>query len=322
MPWDQVACHPSVRRTIQRSIEKQMFSGTHLIYGPRGAGQITIARAIAKTLLCPERIHDFCGQCNTCRRIDERIYPDVLELTPEKTVYSIDQLREMQQQALVQPYEGPLKLFLLHDAHRMKQEAANSLLKILEEPYPHNLFLLVTDNYAGLLTTILSRCRKIRLAPLSIPALIDQLRASHTPEQAETLARAAGGLPELAQEIMEADYLEKRDQILRYLQQIRSAESYILDVIAEIGKKKEDIRSILTIMLGVIRDGTLHASGASNGPFLNPDKKSEIITLWKGETPEALIQRFEKNLLAIEAIDRNINTQFLLSEFFLTLRPQ
>jgi DNA polymerase III subunit delta' len=321
MPWDQVACHPSVRKTITRSIEKGMFRGTHLIYGPKGAGQTSVARAVAKTMLCQMREHDFCDECLFCKRINERIYSDVIEMVPEKNYYTIDQLREMQQQALVQPYEGELKIFMLHDAHRMRQEAANSLLKILEEPYPHNLFLLLTDSVSGIITTILSRCRKIRLVPLPVPDLVEQLKHTLDPAAAETIARAAGGLPELAVEIQENNYLEERDEILKNLALIRKGEAYVPEVTMEYAKRKADIRQVLTIVQGIIRDGVLCVSGIEDGPLLNPDRQKEIVALWKSETPESLIRRFEKNLEAIEAIDQNININVLLEDFFIAMRP-
>ena len=321
MSWDQVACHHSVRKAILLTMEKGMFSGTHLIYGPRGAGQALVARAIAKSLFCRKQKINFCGECSACKRIQERIYPDVIEMMPETTVYKIDQLREMQYQALVQPYESELKLFILHDAHRMQEAAANSLLKILEEPYEHNLFILLTDNISQIIQTILSRCRKIRLSPLSIDILINDLKKTMDADAAETIARAAGGLPELAKEICENNYLEERDKILEMLLDIRKAESCIPEITNALVKRKTGLRELFSIILGIIRDGVLYTSASETGPFFHPDRKDKIMTLWKGERPEKMIQRFEKNLEALEGIDKNINAQFLLEDFFIAIRP-
>ncbi|RJP31332.1 MAG: AAA family ATPase [Candidatus Omnitrophota bacterium] len=354
MPWNDVECHPSVRKNLQRALFNNMLGGTNLIYGPTGAGQVAVARALAQTVLCETKTNDFCDVCPTCIRVRNRAYADLFEFRPQKATYLINQLREMQYSAVMQPYAGDKKIFLLHDAHRMNKESANSLLKLLEEPYPHNLFLLLTDNISGILPTIVSRCRKIRLAPLPIDDLSRKLTANLPARAAETLARAAGGLPEMANALQASHYLEIRDIVLEWIKNVRERGSNLISMADEMAKKtqikadspedhpdpnlyfldspdltkrekdrlleKYCVRKHLTVLLRLIRDGMATVSGMNHVPFLNEDKREEIERLWNGETPQTMIVKFEKTLDTLEGIERNLYMPLLLSDLLLVIR--
>lgn len=308
-----------------------------LIYGPSGAGQAAVSRAVAKTLVCREFPHDFCDQCSACRRIEQRMYPDLFELFPHEdwskperkgSNYSIDHLRMMQEYALIQPYESDQRIFILHEAHRMNLECANCLLKILEEPYSHNVFLLLTDTISAILPTILSRCQKIRLSPLPLSTLIQKWNEKRSPESAVALARISGGYPDQIQELIDNDYLEMRDEILQNLIRIRERESAALEIAQQLsdeikkGKRKHSLRALFTILLGLVRDGVLASSNGQHKPYLNQDRETEIQQLWGSEPPETILIKFEKILDAVEGLDRNLNISLLLTDLFLSLRTE
>jgi DNA polymerase III subunit delta' len=337
MSWDTVECHPSVRKIIVRTLARGIAGNTLLIYGPAGAGQVGVSRAIAKTLLCREIPGDFCDDCSPCRRIEQRVYPDLFELFPHEdwskperkgATYSIDHLRIMQEYALIQPFEGDLRIFIIHEAHRMNQEGANCLLKILEEPYPHNVFMLLTDTISALLPTILSRCQKIRLSPMPLPALIQKLCRRMPRESAETIARLSGGYPDQIQVLIDNQYLEMRDEILHDLIRIREQESAALEIAQQFadeikkGKRKHSLRILFSILLGLVRDGILAVSDVQNKPYLNQDRVDELQRLWKSEPPELLWMKFDKILDAVEGLDRNLNVSLLLTDLFLSLRVE
>lgn len=331
MPWNDVVCHPSVRETIQRSIQRGMFAGTHIIHGPAGAGQDTIAISLAKTLFCPEMEHDFCDECAICTRIENETFSDVIHLTPEndwaepkkpKRQYAIDHMRMVIKFAREQPYETDRKLFLMHRAEDIGVEAANCLLKMLEEPPAHVQFLLLTDALNAILPTILSRSRKIRLIPLKPDQLVSQLQSRVKPEQAWTLAIASGGLPSTAEVLLENDFLQQRDEILEWLQRIRQEPTSLDEAIQWWSGAKTDLDTRLDICLGLLRDGLMIASGLQDGPFRHPDRLEDIRALWQNDPPRELVADLEQTLDFIEKRPFNPNAAVAMTRLLLQFSRQ
>ncbi|HQH70577.1 MAG TPA: DNA polymerase III subunit delta' C-terminal domain-containing protein [bacterium] len=329
MPWEQVECHSSVRETVVRAIAKGLMGHTVLIHGEAGAGQVAVARAIAQTYNCKELEHDFCGACRPCRLIVEKSFSDVLELFPwedwakperKGREYSVDHMREMQQFAMALPMESEYKIFLIHHADRANLNAANSLLKILEEPHSHTIFILITENVGGILTTIRSRCWLVRLPPLDTAELVRRLQATLPGEAAWTIARAAGGLPELARQLIADDYLERRDRCLQTLERLRDQEAAVLEEAERMVKAKDDLRDNLTILLRLVRDGVLAANQAGETLFFNPDRNEAIRRLWRNADSPALVQGGEAVLKTLDDLDRYVNPSVLIADLMLALR--
>ena len=143
-----------------------------------------------------------CGVCRACTRIAAGEHPDVQTLTVEAeaekgptTVIGIERVRELIASAHLLPYEGRTRVYLIDPADRMQEAAANALLKVLEEPPPGVLILLITANPDGVLPTIRSRCQETALHPLPEAAVAQVLEAEHgqSAEQAATLARLSRG---------------------------------------------------------------------------------------------------------------------------------
>ncbi len=318
MPWNQVDCHPSVRAFLLSSLQKGMLSGTHLLHGPAGAGQLQVGRALVKTMNCQTMEHDFCGACNNCRRIEGKLFPDVFELCPENDWsdekrkgrdYSIGHMRAVQRTAQSQPYEAERKIFLLDRAERLNLESANCLLKILEEPYSHALFILLTENINRILPTILSRCRKVRLSQLPTEQVAERFADSLSPEQAETLARASSGYPERALQLQTENYLQSRDEILSALQEIKNSPSRLVEHTETWSKDKNDFPQIFRILTGLLRDGLVTGT---EGIFRNPDQRQALQTLWRNIPAETILKVLDALFDSLESMERYTNTSLIL----------
>lgn len=144
-----------------------------ILVGPKGLRRWTLAKNIAKQLLCTDpKNYLFCNQCSFCRRIEKEILPDVLmyqELEEEKV--KIDTLRDLCHQMSVTPMEAKGKVCLIDECHRMTSSSANAFLKTLEEPGENCFFWLLTSQPGSLPATLRSRCLTFRLAPESTVSL-------------------------------------------------------------------------------------------------------------------------------------------------------
>ncbi len=188
---------------LQRSLERGV-SHAFLFTGPEHVGKMTLAIELARALNCAAA-QPPCGECPTCRRIGAGQYADVrvIDLNAEpaesrsRTEISIEQVRDMQHAASLPPFEGRCKVFIINQAELLSTEAANCLLKTLEEPADKVVFVLLAQSESSLPPTVVSRCQKVELRPAALNDLEAGLvgRLDLEPTRARLLARLANGCP-------------------------------------------------------------------------------------------------------------------------------
>jgi len=187
------------RGMLLAAAEGGKLGHAYLFRGPAGVGKKTMALAFARYLNCVGKTGgDACGRCRSCRIFASGNHPDfiVLEPLPDKKFISIHQVRDLIKQLGFAPFEGGARVVMLPDVHEFltRPEAANSLLKVLEEPPADNYFILTADEGGHVLDTIASRCQMIPFLPLSPETVAAVLRARGVPaSQARDLSRVAGG---------------------------------------------------------------------------------------------------------------------------------
>jgi len=163
-----------------------------LFTGPPGSGRSVAARAFAAALLCPD---GGCGQCASCHQVQAGTHADLLLIRPEGLSYGVKQTRDLVLRAAGQPTGGRWQIVLFEDADRCTEQAANALLKAIEEPAPRTVWLLCAPSAEDLVTTIRSRCRVVTLVVPASAALAKVLveRDGIEPARALAAARAAQG---------------------------------------------------------------------------------------------------------------------------------
>ncbi len=186
--WELVIGQWSTVETLRSAAQQPVHA--YLFVGPPGAGKVRAALAFAASVLCPR---GGCGDCDICRRALNQTHPDLLNVEREGASISVDQAREIIRLALRSPVEGARKVLILNDFH-LVTNAGPTLLKIIEEPPPSTIFLVLAEQITNELVTIASRCVQLGFAPLSVAAVVEALVASGIEESvAKTAANAAGG---------------------------------------------------------------------------------------------------------------------------------
>jgi DNA polymerase-3 subunit delta' len=186
-----------------------------LFTGPPGSGRSVAARAFAAALLCPDQ---GCGHCPSCRQVQAGTHPDLMLVRPDGLSYGVKQTRDLVLRAAGAPSGGRWQVVLFEDADRATEQAANALLKAIEEPSPRTVWLLCAPSAEELVTTIRSRCRLVTLRTPPAEAVAEVLtrRDGVDPAKALAAARAAQGHVGRAKRLAtDPDAAQRRAEVLR-----------------------------------------------------------------------------------------------------------
>jgi DNA polymerase-3 subunit delta' len=270
-----------------------------------------------------------CQECASCRRIAASKHPDfrVIDLLPEKAKsISIDQIRNMQTETHLPPYEGKHKVFVIDGAHLLSHEAANSILKILEEPPPSILIILLTTSESALLPTIASRCQRVELRPLPLGLVREVLIKDHrtTQDKADLLARLSGGcLGWAILALQDKSLLSDREQRLADIARLHNATAhdrlaYAAGLATIFGKGRDKATDALSEWLQWWRDLLLIKCGNSRW-IMNIDQ--EPVLSKQAETLTAAgVSAFMREIRATTVqLEQNANPRLALEVLVLKM---
>ena len=197
--WEQVVGQEHVKDVLRGALEAGRVGHAYLFSGPRGVGKTTTARLIAMTANCQSAGKKPCGECESCRSVRSGSHPDVLEIDAASN-NSVDDVRDLREKVGLSAMRGGKKIYILDEAHMMSRAAFNALLKTLEEPPEHVIFILATTEPEKIIPTILSRCQHYRFRRLTAPeiagklaGLVGQEGATAEPDALNLIGRLADG---------------------------------------------------------------------------------------------------------------------------------
>ena len=307
-------------QTLTNAISLSMTSHAYLFCGPRGSGKTTIARLLAKAVNCENRKKDCsepCNKCSSCLEIAQGNSVDLIEIDAASN-RGIDEMRELRDGIKFTPVKSKYKVFIIDEAHQLTKEAANALLKALEEPPSYAIFILATTETHKMISTIISRCQRFDFKKLTIPEITRRLEILSKKEKVkiekpalELIALNSGGSIRDAESLL--------DQVLSFRGELGGKEikveeikdllgiievrliSKLCDYIIEKNSREAisflnktiedglDLQSFIKVLINYIRQGLILKIGGGELPA------TAIVGLTKEET-----QNLQKQMALLE----------------------
>ncbi len=245
------------KQVWKRIVTSDRLGHAYLFRGPDGVGKRLCARLVAARLNCLQPAGwEACGACLSCRKFLSGNHPDFSVISPEGVGIKIDRIREVCRSLSYPPYESSIRVVVLEDVHTMRSEAANSLLKTLEEPPAQNLLILTAEASQALLPTILSRCQLIPFYGLSDDQVRDLLRMRLPElgeEQVAALAAVADGSPGRALTINETDILAIWREVQVVLGDAGATVSASVSAVLQTAERIAALKEHTPLLLGLLR---------------------------------------------------------------------
>ncbi len=315
-PWQQ----PLWQR-LQANIQSGRLAHALLISGLPGMGKRELAEELARALLCesPQADGHACGHCRSCTLYAAGNHPDLMRVEPEEAgkAIGIDRVRQVAGFQNLSAQYGRHQLVLIHPAERMNANAANALLKTLEEPSAGTVLLLVSDRPSSLLPTIRSRCQGW---PLSItPAEAESwLRGQLSdPEQAPALLALAGGAPLAALALHGEGVMGLRAEAFERWAGLRENPAGADPLALAADWAKSNPARLLGWLYGWCGDLLRIKRAPGAAPLHNPDLAERLQALANGLDLEALLRTLDRTELALSRVEGQLNKQMMFEELLL-----
>ena len=314
--FDEVAGQQHIVKTIKNALATGKLAHAYLFTGPRGTGKTTMAKLLAKALNCEEGLGHQCNMCKNCRAIMEGSHPDVLELDAASN-NSVDDVRELIDKVKYGTILGRYKVYIIDEVHMLSTGAFNALLKTLEEPPEHVIFILATTEPHKILPTILSRCQRYDFTKVSDKDIKERLRVVLEEEEIPFDEKAVdliislcdGGMRDALsildqvlrysgdklneQDIMDVFAIESTSEKLALLNSIINSDTQ--DVLKRLNNyilKGTDIKRLTDDLLGILKDILIYQTSANSEylNYLNEQQASELSACLNEEETMKMIE--------------------------------
>lgn len=281
MSFDEIIGQENAKKILINSLDRGRTVNAYIFSGPGGVGKYFTAKVFAKALNCIEKDKP-CGICPQCGKIQRNVHPDVRVIDGGKSSIKIDEIRELQEDMSLRPYEGHYKIYIIKNAENMTTQAANSLLKTLEEPPDYGIIILTTSNYHILLPTIISRSQIVSFNPIPQRDMEEFLKdkfVGNSDKIKLLSAFARGSIGQALKLAEDEEFIELRNICTRFLEILteENNEREVFLFVDELIKRKKSINEVLNILIFIFRDLMLLKTYKQETIIVNSDIKEKLI---------------------------------------------
>jgi DNA polymerase-3 subunit delta' len=327
--WNIVG-HEHAVDILRRTLAAEQVRHAYVFVGPQHIGKSVLAQRFAQTLLCTGGADpqiaplDPCNTCLSCRKVLHGNHPDIhiIARPPDKQAILIEQIRLLQSDAARRTLEGRRNIFIIQDAHEMNLQAANCLLKTLEEPEADVILLLTVPETGLLLPTILSRVQLITMQLLPVTqiksALVQQWEVE--PDEADLIAALSAGRMGWAVQAVEDDEMltERKEQLDLLTKALTASKVQRFEIVQRFGTDGDKIRSLLELWLLWWRDLVLAANGCLD-LTVNVDRR-DLLKAQAAKIGSSEAQRMIRTILQTqETLAQNVNPRLTLEVLMLDM---
>lgn len=310
-------------RNLRNALALKRVAHAYLLCGPDGTGKSIAASILAAAVNCREKGADPCGNCPSCIRAEKGSHPDIIHISINKPSISVNDVRDIEKDMGKKPYQDGMKVYIIHGADKMTEQAQNAFLKTLEEPHERVLIILTAANQYSFLPTLVSRCQVIKFTRASNQEIEGYLlKTGAGVREARLGAAYSGGIVGKALEIMNDGNLNNiRGEVINIIRNLASGDkSKALSYADYFMNNKDKIEYIMDIMMSWVRDLAVFKECGHGRYLINADREDMIASEASSRTPGSL----NRIIRAIKETGDNIksNANFQLSIEVMLLKIQ
>ena len=322
--FDEVAGQKHVVQTLQHAVEQHKIAHAYLFCGPRGTGKTSIAKIFAKTINCENPDHKPCLECDNCKAVQDGSHPDIIEIDAASN-NGVEEVRTLIEKVKYAPLKGKFKIYIIDEVHMMSTGAFNALLKTIEEPPEHVIFILATTEPHKVLPTIISRCQRFDFTKVPreeiiqrIHTILDKEQITCEEEVIRIIAQLAdGGLRDALSTLDQCIAYAQNDIQVQHINEIYGITTIqekldlyryiygkdaisLLNQIDQLIEKGIDIKRLTVDLIEILKESIIFEY-TKDASLLHNLNSEEVLTLIEGKS---IAERFQMIHLLMETYDK------------------